>query len=82
MCGLPLDADIITCKLYLNESAHGLFIYFYLFIYLFASDTHNLDHMHPYQLLVAVVKTSWPVGQKNAPLINLTVLTQATVNSS
>ena len=29
---------------------------FYLFIYLFASDTHNLDHMHPYQLLVAVVK--------------------------
>ena len=27
-----------------------------LFIYLFASDTHNLDHMHPYQLLVAVVK--------------------------
>ena len=32
-----------------------VFIYF-LFIYLFASDTHNLDHMHPYQLLVAVVK--------------------------
>ena len=29
---------------------------FYLFIYLFASDTHNLDHMYPYQLLVAVVK--------------------------
>ena len=28
------------------------------------------------------IKTSWPVGQKNAPLINLTVLTQATVNSS
>ena len=27
-------------------------------------------------------KTTWPVGQKNAPLINLTVLTQATVNSS
>ena len=26
--------------------------------------------------------TSWPVGQKNAPLINLTVLTRATVNSS
>ena len=25
-------------------------------VYLFASDTHNLDHMHPYQLLVAVVK--------------------------
>ena len=24
--------------------------------------------------------TSWPVGQKNAPLINLTVLTQVTVN--
>ena len=25
--------------------------FIYLFIYLFASDTHNLDHMHPYQLL-------------------------------
>ena len=24
---------------------------FYLFIYLFASDTHNLDYMYPYQLL-------------------------------
>ena len=23
---------------------------------MFASDTHNLDHMHPYQLLVAVAK--------------------------
>ena len=29
---------------------------FYLFIYLFALDTHNLDHMYPYQLLVAVAK--------------------------
>ena len=27
-----------------------------LFIYFYASDTHNLDHMHPYQLLVAVAK--------------------------
>ena len=30
--------------------------YFYLFIYLFASDTHNLDYMYPYQLLVAITK--------------------------
>ena len=31
-------------------------IYLFYFIYLFASDTHNLDHMYPYQLLVAVAK--------------------------
>ena len=29
---------------------------FILFIYLYASDAHNLDHMYPYQLLVAVAK--------------------------
>ena len=31
-------------------------IFILFFIYFFAPDTHNLDHMHPYQLLVAVVK--------------------------
>ena len=33
-----------------------IYLYIYLFIYLFASDTHNLEYMYPYQLLVAVVK--------------------------
>ena len=33
--------------------------YFIYFIYLFASDTHNLGHTYPYQLLVAdLCKTS------------------------
>ena len=29
---------------------------FLFFIHSFASDTHNLDRMYPYQLLVAVTK--------------------------
>ena len=32
------------------------YLFIYLFICLFASDTCNLDHMHPYQLLVDVTK--------------------------
>ena len=40
----------------ISSSREQFFTLFYLFIYMFASDTHNLDHMYPYQLLVAVTK--------------------------
>ena len=33
-----------------------IYLFIYLFVCLFASDTYNLDHMYPYQLLVAVTK--------------------------
>ena len=46
--------DLTVCT---NDIVTIIYLFIYLFlIYFFASDTHNLDHMHPYQLLVAVVK--------------------------
>ena len=45
-----------TCPSAAGVNTVLFYLFIYLFICLFTSDTHNLDHMYHYQLLVAVTK--------------------------